>query len=100
VKKTTIDPKTFNRVSQLSHFGWGAMILFAAGTLRASVLTLFAIAFVCGIAAAVKEFWYDEHYETPEVRGSSLEDFVFYFLGVSVGFLVSVLVAVHAGGGR
>lgn len=86
-----IDVKTFNRVAQLSHFAWGAMILFAAGTFHASVLILFIIAFVCAVTAAVKEFWYDEKYETPDERGSSREDFAFYFLGISVGLLGAIL---------
>lgn len=67
----------------------------------AAVLTLFVFhvphwAWVSAIGitlwAGVKEFWYDEKYEDPTVRGSSLEDFLFYMLGLLVGLSVCLKV--------
>jgi len=37
--------------------------------------------------AAAKEFWYDYVYEDACTRGSSLEDFGFYEIGIILGFL-------------
>lgn len=35
--------------------------------------------------ASLKEFWYDENYETADERGSNLEDWGFYMIGTVVG---------------
>lgn len=40
------------------------------------------------IAAAIKEFWYDEVYEDAATRGSSLLDFSMYALGMTLGWFV------------
>lgn len=83
---TGIDPSEFNMVSQNAHWEaglawvWGAILLVGPQAMW--------WAFGIGIVAAgVKEFWYDEKYETIEVRGSSLEDFTFYCVGL-VGAVV------------
>lgn len=39
-------------------------------------------------AAALKEFWYDEKYEDPATRGSSLLDFSMYMVGLLIGWFV------------
>lgn len=80
-----IPASTFDTVAQLSHFGWGALIVtapLAAGMPLRNLLWVLA-----GFLAltAWKEFWFDFHHETPDVRGSSLKDFVFYQLGASFG---------------
>jgi len=76
-----IDPKTFNMVAQNAHWEagmcwiFGGIILFGPGVMW----------WFLGIGVVVtawKEFWYDYKYETEIVRGSSLEDFVFYCVGL------------------
>ena len=81
-----IDPKEFNFVSQVSHTIGGALAVIAGVYLFGPM----AQPWVCGVgilAAAVKEFWYDQNYETPEVRGSNLQDFSFYCAGLALGSL-------------
>jgi hypothetical protein len=85
-----IDDKTFNTVAQLGHFAGGAAIVLAftviAWNRQASIYGLLTVAAL----AAIKEFWYDQRYETPEVRGSSLEDFSFYLVGATIATAVSL----------
>jgi len=77
-----IEDKEFNQVAQLSHFGgacaiiYGLIVLCGSSAMWPAVIVL---AIVCGI----KEFWYDYHYETTEVRGSSLLDFAMYMAGAA-----------------
>lgn len=60
----------------------------------AAVLTLFVchvqhwlLISIMGVTlwASVKEFYWDPRHEDPEVRGSDLEDFIFYIVGLIVG---------------
>ena len=85
-----ITPKLFNEVSQMGHFAGGAAIVLAIVVVSHqrwySVYGFLLVALLAG----VKEFWYDEKYETTEVRGSSVEDFLFYLLGAGLAVLVSV----------
>ena len=75
------DP-SINTVSQFAHVG-------VAYAVTLSVLMVVGIQAIywfipMGVgAAAVKEFWYDAKYETAEVRGSSLQDFLFYCAGIA-----------------
>ena len=63
----------------------------------AAVLTLFVFhvhywLYISAIGvttwAIIKEFWYDENYEDPTVRGSSATDFTFYMIGLAIGIIV------------
>ena len=78
-----ITVKQYNLLAQFNHIMFGALAVFAPATFfdRKTVLYMAGAFF---IYAATKEFWYDEKYETPEIRGSSLEDFLFYILGLGV----------------
>jgi hypothetical protein len=43
--------------------------------------------------AALKEFWYDIKYESPEESGGvpgSIKDFIFYLLGLTLALLVVI----------
>lgn len=92
----TIDPKFFNQVSQWAHWGVActlyltfAIVLHHFGRLHVEDMI---IVDVFGVTlAAWKEFFYDEHYENDETRGSSLEDFSFYLLGISTANLITFL---------
>jgi hypothetical protein len=85
-----ITDELFDEIAQNSHwagglaFVWGSVCLIGPGALWYSVLAGMAI-------AAAKEFWYDEKYETTEVRGSSLEDFTYYCVGLIGGALIYFL---------
>ncbi len=71
----------FDTQAQISHFGWGLAVVFAAKVLldRPGWIALAWIAF-----AAVKEFWWDERFQPVDIRGSGLEDFLFQSAGAVV----------------
>lgn len=82
-----IDDKTFDDVSQFAHAGCAAFLVLVGANLgypwtAAGLMLLWALG---------KEFIYDEKYETPEVRGSSLTDFAFYCVGIAVALLFNFL---------
>jgi hypothetical protein len=84
-----ISPKTFNRNSQYAHFGMAAAIYLTIG--RFSFHWMLYLAPVGIALAAWKEFWYDRHYESDEERGSDLEDFAFYCIGIAYAAVVVAL---------
>lgn len=81
-----IPVSTFNRVSQLSHVGWGLAIVFGGKVLFHGrwylILAALWIAY-----AAVKEFWYDRRYESLQEQGIAWED----FLTASLASMVAVV---------
>lgn len=80
---------SFNEVAQASHFFIAA---WAVGTSQA-IWRGNAKFWAClGIVlfAAIKEFWYDHTYESPETRGSDLEDFLFYVLGAAAQLVILI----------
>jgi hypothetical protein len=91
VEAKGIDPKTFDQVAQLSHFGWGLAIVTLPRALfhQSAAYIWFAGAWIA--YCAVKEFWYDRVKETTAVRGSSLEDFLVAVAGALVA-VVAILV--------
>lgn len=74
------DP-SLNEVSQFAHFGIAYAITLSLLVLLGFHMLWWYLPVAIGLAAW-KEFWYDYHYETPAVRGSSLEDFLFYMIGI------------------
>jgi hypothetical protein len=88
---TGITPKLFNQVAQLGHFAGGAAIVLATVVLWHDSRAPFAGFIGVLLAAGVKEFWYDEHYESTEVRGSSFEDFMYYMVGATAALIVAVV---------
>jgi hypothetical protein len=81
-----ITPKLFNSVAQAGHFAGGAAIVLAV--VVAGGHAWWGLAGVAALAA-LKEFWYDEQYESAEVRGSSLEDFLFYLSGAGAALILA-----------
>lgn len=67
-------------VAQSAHLWFGGWVVFVFGLWTSPWWGVLAIA----IFAGIKEGWYDQNYETAEVRGSNLRDFVFYVLGAVV----------------
>lgn len=76
------DP-SFNTVAQSAHFFSALSVALLCQHFRLPTLW-WMIAGV--IVAAAKEFYYDYHFESAPVCGSSLEDFAFYAAGLAVGF--------------
>ncbi|MGA7919065.1 MAG: hypothetical protein WCA38_05285 [Candidatus Acidiferrales bacterium] len=89
----SIDPKFFNEVSQFAHF-FSAATVYLSFRIVAVHLHKFSwkwtwIIVACGVAlAAWKEFWYDKHDENKATRGSDLEDFTFYMLGIGYALIL------------
>jgi VanZ family protein len=82
-----IDFKEFDFVAQNAHLCFGALMVFVPTYIFGPGALWYAMALFL-VYALVKEFWYDERYETVEVRGSSLKDFLFYMLGAALGLVV------------
>lgn len=94
-----IDPKFFNVVAQIAHFGsmYTVTNLFSVVSLRllhhrwaGLIFSMFA----CVSYAIWHEFFWDPTHENPATRGSDWEDFLFLVLGSTVAALVySFLIA-------
>jgi hypothetical protein len=94
-----ITDKQYDTLAQLSHFGWGFGIVALGAAIEFRVewkdhqampghwYLIVAVAWI--LYAAVKEFYFDERdqYETAEMRGSSLEDFLFQLAGAAFSVL-------------
>lgn len=81
-----ISDSDFNRVSQSAHLLAGALAVCATVAIFGASYKWYGAGGII-IFAAIKEFWYDYKYETPEIRGSSSEDFAFYCIGVIISLL-------------
>lgn len=80
---------TFNEVAQASHFFIGAWAVATSQAIWRGDAKFWASLGVL-LFAAVKEFWYDHTYESPETRGSDLEDFLFYVFGVAAELVILI----------
>jgi len=80
---------TYNELAQAAHFFGAAFVVLASGRFGPHLHWYFSAALI--IYALLKEFWYDLHYERPEVSGGikgGIVDFSFYALGVLVANLL------------
>lgn len=83
------DQLLFDVTAQNAHWLAGALAVVAIGVLAGKCSTVYT--FVVGMAlAAIKEFVWDQLMESDCDRGSNLEDFGFYCLGLVVGVLVNL----------
>jgi hypothetical protein len=82
-----VSDSEFDFVAQVSHFGWGMLSVALPTALAGPVVGLLGGG-VYVLYAAVKEFWYDERYESPAVRGSSSRDFLVQLIGVATAVLL------------
>lgn len=83
----------FNQVSQLAHIAGGLAVVFGSVVLFGTPMRAvewWAFGVVAALAA-VKEFWFDQRYETDVVRGSNLEDWSFYLLGAGIAAVLSTI---------
>jgi hypothetical protein len=94
-----IDPKFFNVVAQIAHFGamYTVTNVFSAVSYRLFHQRWAGLIFgviACASYATWHEFFWDPTHENAATRGSDLEDFVFLILGSIVAALVySFLIA-------
>ena len=86
-----IDPKFFNQVAQNAHMLLGVSVGLI-GLLYAPKY-IWCVLGVYMIVTAVKEFWYDQHYENAETRGSNLNDWLHYQVGI--GWSLSLYCGAH-----
>lgn len=75
---------TLNSVSQIAHALAGALAVAEAQVLFGPAAVWPAAAAMAEFAA-VKEFWFDVHYEDSQTAGSGALDFAFYALGIALG---------------
>ncbi len=86
-----ITDQQYDTLAQYNHVLFGSTIVFAAMDLYPPAMWFVIAAYV--IYTAWKEFYYDQRYETPEVRGSNLKDFTFYQVGVMLALVIHFGVA-------
>lgn len=85
---TPSELKMFNMVSQNSHWLAG----YAYGFTYLHFFGFSWIAFLFWVAlTSWKELYYDERYETPEIRGNSWVDLGFYNAGLVLSFLIHLI---------
>lgn len=77
---------SFNSVSQYAHVGWGYLLSTAPVLLFHIPLWITAPLVVIG--AGIKEYWDAHGLETPEIAGSSWEDFAYWCVGVAAAIMV------------
>lgn len=80
---------TYDNLAQTAHALAGYAIVLTASQFGGKPPIVVGGLFV--VYAAVKEFWFDIHYETPEVSGGwsgGVKDFAFYMVGLAAGLIV------------
>jgi len=76
-----ITDSEFYQISDRAHFLGASSAVLLPLALGFQPRWAFIVAGLMVLFAAVKEFYWDVHYETPEVAGSGLRDFLGYVLG-------------------
>jgi hypothetical protein len=84
-----VDQLLFDVTSQFAHALGGAFFVTAVAVVFGKCSTLYS-ALLFTTYAAIKEFAIDVAFEDTLNRGSGLEDFAFYELGVFIGILVNL----------
>ncbi len=85
-----INPKFFWFVAQMAHMFCGSTIILSV-LLFFGLHTLFYVLPVFTVVTAIKEFWYDVHYENAETRQSGLCDFGAYQVGAYVPWVLYII---------
>jgi hypothetical protein len=84
----SITNPTSDNLAQTAHALAGYGIALTAA--RFGTVPLLVVAGLFIAYAAIKEFWFDMHYETPEVSGGwsgGVKDFSFYMVGLVAGLI-------------
>lgn len=87
VKPETQISLSLDEVAQASHVAIAAAIVGLTAARFHGHWKYFAAMIVIGLAA-LKEFWFDQHYEDAATRGSNLEDWSYYVLGTALALLI------------
>jgi hypothetical protein len=91
-----IDPAFFNEVSQFAHTGIAGLVYLVIGHV-AQTMGLFHwwwFATLAGVGVALagwKEGYWDPRHENAATRGSGLQDFSFYILGIGIAVVAILL---------
>jgi hypothetical protein len=83
----TVRKTLWETTAQFAHAGTACAIMEGVrkySSLRVALI----VGGVALVAAAIKEFWYDQNYETTDERGSNLLDFSMYAVGIVLGLLL------------
>lgn len=88
-----IDPKFFNMVAQIAHFGAMYTVTNIFSVVSARLFHHPWSGMIIGLAGCISyatwhEFFWDPTHENAATRGSDLEDFIFLVLGSIVAALV------------
>jgi hypothetical protein len=83
----TVDERTFNLISQLGHFAGGLAVVFGSYSFWGWHGALISILVLAGLVA-IKEFWWDNKYESVEVRGSNFLDWSMWMVGAAVALVL------------
>jgi hypothetical protein len=94
-----IDPRDFNRNSQIAHFFTMAFLNTVWSYFW--LITGHPVVAVSGVVPSmaygvIHEFWYDPRFENKATRGSDLEDFGFLMVGMLTGQTVGLAMAIVA----
>ena len=81
---------TVDSLAQIGHVIGGALIVLGGDALLRKLPVfsdvskhfIWVMVSIAVFYAAVKEFYFDTHFETPATMGSGLKDFSFYMIGV------------------
>ena len=82
--------KELDSVAQNAHMLTGAVWVFMFVILHHPSLLWYTIPAYIALTA-FKEFYYDQHFEIPEIRGSNLKDFIYYQVGWVGGLIILFL---------
>lgn len=85
-----ISDHKFNVLAQKSHVLGGCLWILGTDYLFGHTVMAWG-SIVAVLLAAWKEFYWDERFEGPDERGSSLEDFCFYVVGLVVGVSIVLI---------
>lgn len=80
-----ITEKEFDDIAQRAHLLFGIVVVLVPSYLW-SPKYAWAYGTLLLIWAVWKEAYYDVYYEREEVRQSGLRDFVYYLIGVAIGW--------------
>lgn len=83
----TVDATLYDEIGQTAHTLAGILVVLGPNALFGSRF-MWAWVLALIIFAAVKEFWYDQNYETSDERGNNGKDFGFYILGLAIGLIL------------
>jgi hypothetical protein len=83
----SVSDREYDKLAQKAHLLGGAIVIWGSILFFGRESIPFAWLAVL-LLSGIKEFWWDETFETAEIRGSSLKDFAFYLLGAMLAISI------------